>query len=815
MLEATSLRSRKHSTSTMDIKHNNKALSTTNDSTGIISQSGATTTAKKANRDPASGAGAGAVGFDIMQDQTPSEADNLKRQSENASRSIGKGLTREKLSAEDLNGGLLDGALDDVDDEDLDGDTEDTEMAHEGDGVFADQDNDDDERQLESSQQPATEDESQTDAINGAEDTIVSSEDQEDASHDDDDDEGPTADNEDEEEEEGEEEEEEATPAAHSEDEGSELHDEESHHEGGDEDDDVEDVDEDDESVTPVVKKDVPPTFSQKPTLNRPQLIAEELNSGDDLSDLSDFEDTDDSEDEEHSVAKGSGKAKTESAAVSETRAKNSRPAFGRKRSLRETSRDSKGQEDIMKKEADDEYEEENNGRQSDKESESEIAEGEEAEEHRKVECDDDAEEEEEEEEDLEKKHLHMDALQALTTIEIEFATLRDKMYDERMRELDKEVEMINDGTHPELSTLMREIEEKREKRLRIAKAWRTHMGEIAQCGFEVKEYQAHCTFQSKKREMRVDLIADLGRKQRKLTFEKAMSTDSYCKNGVVSDKAELVRARKQRRSMVNELRAVKQQQHGFPASSKLRMVTSTELDEDFEAMGLPRPTPQTNSADHGLKLHLGGHSGYAPLTAPAESSPRPSNSYRWTAPVEYTSGPRPGVEIYVDGNRCKIDGIWYKPNDAVAVLDAVYGQYNARYLYQENDQSASTTTIRIASRNDSKTGQSVALWQDIVDVFGSIKYVMYDGAVVSPMTDDSFCRLVPSRTAFQPGIVAFESRRWCRRGGLGNTDVPAIDIESLKRFMSLMEIGFESIQLAPEEQKEIITPWTSVCWRY
>src|SRR5690554_3737570 len=131
MLEATSLRSRNHSTSTMDIKNNSKALSATNDSAGIISQPGATTTAKRASRGLASGAGASVVDSGVVQGQTPNEADNQKRQSENASRSIGKGPTREKLSAEDLNGGLLDGALDDVDDEDLDGDTEDTEMAHE------------------------------------------------------------------------------------------------------------------------------------------------------------------------------------------------------------------------------------------------------------------------------------------------------------------------------------------------------------------------------------------------------------------------------------------------------------------------------------------------------------------------------------------------------------------------------------------------------------------------------------------------------------------------------------------------------------
>lgn len=51
-------------------------------------------------------------------------------------------------------------------------------------------------------------------------------------------------------------------------------------------------------------------------------------------------------------------------------------------------------------------------------------------------------------------------------------------------------------GTHPELSTLMKEIEDKRDQRLRVARAWRTHMNEISQAEFEIKEYQAHCTFQ-------------------------------------------------------------------------------------------------------------------------------------------------------------------------------------------------------------------------------------------------------------------------------------------------------------------------------
>lgn len=49
--------------------------------------------------------------------------------------------------------------------------------------------------------------------------------------------------------------------------------------------------------------------------------------------------------------------------------------------------------------------------------------------------------------------------------------------------------------------------------------------------------------------------------------------------------------------------------------------------------------------------------------------------------------GPRSEVDVYVDGDRCKVDGIWFKPNDPVVVLDAAFGQYNAKYLFSADDE--------------------------------------------------------------------------------------------------------------------------------
>jgi len=42
------------------------------------------------------------------------------------------------------------------------------------------------------------------------------------------------------------------------------------------------------------------------------------------------------------------------------------------------------------------------------------------------------------------------------------------------------------------------------------------------------------------------------------------------------------------------------------------------------------------------------------------------------------------------------IDGIWYRPNDTVVVLDAVDGKYQAKYLFLAEDEVKS-----MGSRNN------------------------------------------------------------------------------------------------------------------
>ncbi|KAI1317347.1 hypothetical protein EDD11_008527 [Mortierella claussenii] len=526
----------------------------------------------------------------------------------------------EGINQEDLDGALLDGALDDYDD--LDQDTEDTEVGN-GENDFSDDDDDDDlddvdDRLLDSSdkQEPGDDEMMHSPAGMSHTDTVKS------------DDRVDTPD------ESADQQAKEAAPV-HSEDSDSDLPDPEGsdneHDEAEDEDEEEEDEEtdeedadgddeemEEDEDEEPVKKASEPkkdPVFPQKPVLNRPSATEEELkDSGDELSDLSEFDDTDDSDEDDdmpevkstnnkESVAATSPSAATTMAAA-QNNAKltqaTTTPAGGRKRSLQASSKEGTKQQEQepIKAEQEDKIEIPNGstggGRarllerkvseteevhHSDKESGSEAPEEEEEEEEKPAE-----EEEEEEEEDLETKQVHKDALEALTSIEVEFANLRDKMYEERMTELDREVEMINAGTHPELSSLMQEIEQKREQRLRFADMGKKYLNDIAQSAYSVAEYRAHCTFQSARRTTRTDMVRALGKKQQRMIMELTLAGELH-KRKVTEDKATLVRARKLKRMEVNELKAISERR-GFPTSSKLRSVSSAELDSDFAALG-------------------------------------------------------------------------------------------------------------------------------------------------------------------------------------------------------------------------------------
>ncbi|KAI8332448.1 Sds3-like-domain-containing protein [Chlamydoabsidia padenii] len=189
--------------------------------------------------------------------------------------------------------------------------------------------------------------------------------------------------------------------------------------------------------------------------------------------------------------------------------------------------------------------------------------------------------------EDRDNQQRHKEALEALTHIEVEFARLREKMYEEKMAELNEEAIQIANGTHPELVTLMTEIEEKKDRRIRTAEAWRKYQHGNFQRQFEGAEYQANVQFISRKAAMRRDLLSTTNGKRWRLEDEQNKLNDPLQKPGKLIPDAPTLRLQKQyKREEAMELQDIKDA-IGFPRAPQVPGSSQQDIRDDLLLLGL------------------------------------------------------------------------------------------------------------------------------------------------------------------------------------------------------------------------------------
>ncbi|ORZ20487.1 Sds3-like-domain-containing protein [Absidia repens] len=195
-------------------------------------------------------------------------------------------------------------------------------------------------------------------------------------------------------------------------------------------------------------------------------------------------------------------------------------------------------------------------------------------------------------EEDHDNQQRHKDALEALTHIEVEFGRLRDKMYQEKMAELNEEAMMIANGTHPELVTLMTEIEEKKGRRIRTAEAWRKYQHANFEKQFEGFEYQANVHFISRKSSIRRELLASTNGKRWRLEDEQGKLNDPLQKPGKLLPDAHTLRLQKQRKQEETlDLQHIKDV-IGFPRAPQVPDLSSQDIRDDLLLLGLGPSRP-------------------------------------------------------------------------------------------------------------------------------------------------------------------------------------------------------------------------------
>jgi hypothetical protein len=69
------------------------------------------------------------------------------------------------------------------------------------------------------------------------------------------------------------------------------------------------------------------------------------------------------------------------------------------------------------------------------------------------------------------------------------------RIFQQKIKEIEKEVIMIENGTHPELSSRMEDIEKKKARRISITTSWRKVYVESGKRLYEGNLHQAKCHF--------------------------------------------------------------------------------------------------------------------------------------------------------------------------------------------------------------------------------------------------------------------------------------------------------------------------------
>ncbi|KAG2186671.1 hypothetical protein INT44_002895 [Umbelopsis vinacea] len=117
-------------------------------------------------------------------------------------------------------------------------------------------------------------------------------------------------------------------------------------------------------------------------------------------------------------------------------------------------------------------------------------------------------------------EELRRGAFQALQSIEQDFAKLRERLYHERLAEIEKEVVAISTGKHPRYSLAMADIDSRRKKQMEQVSEWRRHKNIDIHRQVQSSLRSAHATFLAKRAELRRSVMDSIMNQKQKLTDE-------------------------------------------------------------------------------------------------------------------------------------------------------------------------------------------------------------------------------------------------------------------------------------------------------
>ncbi|EMR11663.1 hypothetical protein PNEG_00101 [Pneumocystis murina B123] len=191
---------------------------------------------------------------------------------------------------------------------------------------------------------------------------------------------------------------------------------------------------------------------------------------------------------------------------------------------------------------------------------------------------------------DEKKVQKRKDAIAALTQIEIQFAKLRDKLYENQISCLDKEVDLVNKGIHPELSSLMEKIAERRERKYNIAVAFRDMSIKFIKDEFIAHQYEIQNSFLESKRKLREKMLQRTGEKCFQIYHERRLMETLAPEYGFSIPTKRLVQLKNRRAHELEVMFLVGLKTYiGFPAAPEIKNASKEEIMQDLSEMKVKR----------------------------------------------------------------------------------------------------------------------------------------------------------------------------------------------------------------------------------
>ncbi|KAH7026467.1 Sds3-like-domain-containing protein [Microdochium trichocladiopsis] len=204
-------------------------------------------------------------------------------------------------------------------------------------------------------------------------------------------------------------------------------------------------------------------------------------------------------------------------------------------------------------------------------------------------EADEEAEAAHRNEEELERKKAAYDQL---AEIEKRFASFREKLFEERMEQLNREEAMLraDEPTHPEYLAMMECVEARRNERTIIADRTFTRTMETIDRWAVARRAQIHSQYFQSVRESRERVLAELGQRWYDIQHERRKNANNVPEFGLRFPPTSQQRVRQAiaYNKEVSILSGIAKYE-GMPAAPDMRGASSQELEDDFEAINLQR----------------------------------------------------------------------------------------------------------------------------------------------------------------------------------------------------------------------------------